>query len=391
MANSDSFLHHSLSEGIGRTLQSWEQTSVIVGLLVHLIDVGLDLIVILAFFGNLDWPFFLGTSAIVLGAWIVSGLYVSFGSAGNSSNNDEGTDRLQRFALNFTQVQIFTEAYRCVFVGGETDYFHTLRLLEALLEAAPSALLQLIALVLEAGDESSTPSMVRLLQCSVISSLISVGLGLAMWEQKVQMFAPCRYVFGVAVLRSLEVASRTMTLALFAVATHPHGLPVVLVVDYIVMVLIISRHKSVHLTYGFFVAIPLVLVSLEPFVWRRQDHAVPKDIYYTVRAIEIAALWVVILSNRSLMRVDTFEVWSSLEVLAVLVTSGLFCLLPFVWRAARHQELSQELEDWDDERGDDFSGSEGSRESAEEAMALVQAAAKAEEQEQESEQNLPPE
>jgi len=355
----------SLDEGVGPVLPKWEKSVVVSALLVHVADVGLDILVILLFFTSAQWGFLLGSAGVVLGAWVVSGLYVSFGSSGNAAGAvaDTGRDRAQRFLLNFTQVQIFAEAYRCIFQGGETDYFHTLRLLEALLEAAPNALVQLYALALWAGTSSAPAIALPLLRASVLASFLSVGLGLAMWEQKVQFRASCAYIMGVALLRGFEVASRTITLALFSGITHPYGLIWVLAIDYAIMVVIVARHRSVHLTYGFFVAIPLVLVSLEPFVWRRQDHAVPKDSYYGVRVLESIVMWAFIMKEQSTIdsQVDSYPLWIMGEVLALTATLGLYCLLPFVWRAARRQELSRDVDDWGDDKGeDDYSGSDGS-------------------------------
>jgi len=355
----------SLDEGVGPVLPKWEKSVVVSALIVHVADVGLDILVILLFFTSAQWGFLLGSAGVVLGAWVVSGLYVSFGSSGNAAGaaSDTGRDRAQRFLLNFTQVQIFAEAYRCIFQGGETDYFHTLRLLEALLEAAPNALVQLYALALWAGTSSAPAIALPLLRASVLASFLSVGLGLAMWEQKVQFRASCAYIMGVALLRGFEVASRTITLALFSGIMHPYGLIWVVAIDYAIMVVIVARHRSVHLTYGFFVAIPLVLVSLEPFVWRRQDHAVPKDSYYGVRVLESIVMWVFIMKEQSTIdsQVDSYPLWIMGEVLALTATLGLYCLLPFVWRAARRQELSRDVDDWGDDKGeDDYSGSDGS-------------------------------
>jgi len=265
--------------------------------------------------------------------------------------------------MGFTQIQIFSEAYRCIVQGEETDYFHTLRLLEALLESAPNALVHLYAMVLWAGKATAPSYAVSLLRASVLSSILSVGIGLAMWEQKVQFRASCGYVVSVSILRCFEVASRTLTLALFAGLTHPYGLIWVLVVDYVVMVLMIAKHRSVDFSYGFFVAIPLLLVSLEPFVWRRQDHAVPKDSYFAVRVIESILMWAVITKEQGRIdsQMETYPIWIGSEFLALMSTLGLYCFLPFVWKAARRQELSREVEDWGDETGDDeYSGSDRS-------------------------------
>lgn len=372
MAGREGFQPCTLYEGVGPALPGWEKVIVLSALLLHIVDVGLDVLVILLFFGYVQWTFFFTSAFIVLGAWIVSGFYVSFGSTGGASNGslaETGSGRAHRFLLNFTQVQIFTEAYRCVFQGGETDYFHTLRLLEALLEAAPSALIQLYALLHWAGSDAAPDFAIPLLHMSVTASFMSVGLGLAMWEQKVQFRASCGYIVGVALLRIFEVASRTITLALFAGLSHPYGLPWAVFLDYSIMVGIVARHRSVHLTYGFFVALPLVLVSLEPFVWRRQDHAVPKDSYYAVRVLESMLLWCMILKSQGEVddKVNSYFVWISCELFALTSTLGLYCLLPFIWRAARRQELSRDVDDWgEDAKGDEiYSDSDASYASGE--------------------------
>jgi len=361
----------TLDEGVGPALPRWEKSVVVTALVVHVADVCLDILAVLLFLSTLQWGFLISSAGVVLGAWVVSGLYVSFGASGaaNGGLSENNADRIQRFFLNFTQIQIFAEAYRCIVVGGETDYFHTLRLLEALLESAPNALVQLCALTLWAANEAAPVGAVSLLRASVAMSFVSVGLGLAMWEQKVQFRASCGYIMGVAVLRAFEVASRTLTLALFAGLARPFGLVWILAFDYAVMVFIVARHRSVHLTYGFFVALPLVLVSLEPFVWRRQDHAVPKDAYYGVRVAEAAAMWGVIAYSWPVSYnmytntpVDGYPIWVSSAALAILATVGLYGLLPFVWRAARRQELSRDVDDWGEEAKaeDEYSDSDHS-------------------------------
>merc|ERR1719162_403018 len=170
--------------------------------------------------------------------------------------------------------------------------------MEAILESAPNSLVQLYALVLWATAEDAPPEAAPLLRLSVAASFVSVGLGLAMWEQKVQFRTSSTYVGAVASMRFFEIASRSLTLALFAGLTHPSGLWWSLVIDYGVMVLLIVQHQSVQFTYGLFVALPLVLVSLEPLVWRWEDHAVPKDSYYLVRILEFVLMWVLIVYNQ---------------------------------------------------------------------------------------------
>merc|ERR1711869_163856 len=106
------------------------------------------------------------------------------------------------------------------------------------------------------------------------------------------------YVGAVVVMRIFEIASRSLTLALFAGLTHPSGFWWALVLDYGIMVVLIVQHQSVQFTYGLFVALPLVLVSLEPLVWRREDHAVPKDAYYMVRISEFVLMWILIIHKQ---------------------------------------------------------------------------------------------
>merc|ERR1719195_2341579 len=110
----------------------------------------------------MNWPEvgFFGTAGVIVWAWLVSSLYVSFGagSPGAGDIDDGGlADRLPQFFLSFVQWQIFSEAYRCVFRHGDTDYFHTLRLMEAILESAPNACVKLYALIVWASTDDTAP------------------------------------------------------------------------------------------------------------------------------------------------------------------------------------------------------------------------------------------
>merc|ERR1712217_100610 len=178
--------------------------------------------------------------------------------------------------------------------------------------------------------------------------VISVGLGLAMWEQKVQPSATSGYVAGVAVLRAFEISSRALTLAVFAGLTHPHGIWWALLIDYGVMLILTKRHQSVQFTYGIFISLPLVLVSVEPLVLQREDHAVPKDLYYIVRIFEFVLMWIFIIHKQD--QVDANVVsnssWEGCEALALLSTLGLYVTLLIVWQSARRLELSRDVTDW---------------------------------------------
>merc|ERR1719379_3093945 len=118
-------------------------------------------------------------------------------------------------------------------------------------------------------------------------------------------------------MRAFEIASRALTLALFANLTHPYGIWWALALDYGAMVLLIVKHQSVQFTYGLFLAVPLVYVSLEPLVWRREDHAVPKDYYYTLRMCEFLVMWLFILYCQATGPSWT-DVWMKCEVIALL-------------------------------------------------------------------------
>jgi hypothetical protein len=357
----------------GVEMPKWERNLVIFALCVHVLDIVLDLAVLLFFFIEAHMDFFIGSCSVILFAWFVSSLYVSFGGSQGTQAGD-GIDsprsgplltRITDFCCNFAQVQIFTEAYRCIVLHGDTDYFHTLRLMEAILESAPNSVVQLYALVSWMAKGTTYDFASVLLCTSVVVSFLSVGLGLAMWEQKVQFRAPGAYVAAVAVMRSLEIASRSLTLAIFASLTIPfHGFWLALIIDYCGLVCLIVKHQSVQLTYGFFLAVPLVFVSLEPLVWRREDHAVPKDNYYALRIVEFLAMWMYIIHAQG-----TEVTNEQINSIALLTTLLMYLMLPCVFRVARQHELSRDVADWTEDGGENspftggpnfYSDSEGS-------------------------------
>jgi len=346
-ADRQGFRPCTLDEGAGPVLAQSEKVLVVLALLLHVLDVGVDVLVALLFLSTMQWGLLACSGCSILTAWVVSGLYVPRGSSEDGSPtraNESLADRAKQLTQNMLQMQIFAEAKQCVVHGGETGNFHTLRALEALLESGPNALVQVYALIVWAVTPEAPSIAVPLLRASVLISILSVGLGLAIWENKAQVRAPCNYILGVAVTRMLEIGSRTCTLAIFAALTQSYdGLWWVLVGDYLVLLAIIAKHRSVQLTYGFFVALPLVFVSLEPFVWRREYHVVPKDLYYALRFGEGVLLWAGILQSYSAMDSEiamSIDVWVSVETAAIACTLGLIATLPFVWCAARRLELA---------------------------------------------------
>jgi hypothetical protein len=362
MVGKDGFQPCEMDTGSAAPVPRWERRLVIAALAVHVVDVGLDVIIVYLFLRHMQWGFFFGGLGVILWAWLVSSLYVSFGGGGGDGGDIDAergafSGRLPRFCLNFAQVQIFVEAFSCIFKNGDTDFFYTLRLLEAILESTPSALVQLYALMVWAGTEGAPEGAAWLLRLSVLASTVSVSIGLAMWEQKVQFRISSSYIVGVAVMRAFEVASRSLTLAIFAGLTHPWGFWCVILADYAVMLLLIVRHQSVQLAYGIFVAIPLVLVSVEPLVWRWEDHAVPKDSYYCVRIVEFVLMWIWIIHKQETADEAAGDngsaAWLDCEALALLSTLGLYVTLPCVWKVARKHELSRDINHWDDDQ-DEF-------------------------------------
>lgn len=365
-------------------MPSWERRLVVASLVVHVADVLLDLLVLLLFFSEGCGNFGIGSACVVTWACAASSLYMSCGSGGSDRDDTGGLDGSPRnsrqrqflsFLFNLSQVQIFTEAYRCLFQRHDGDFFHTLRLMEAILEAAPNGLVQLYALAYWPSVGVLSGYGVNLLRISIMTSFLSVGLSFSMFEQKVQAQTSAGYVSCVALMRMFEIASRSITLALFAALTHPSGFWWALLFDYVAMVCLTIRHKSVRSSYSFFLSVPLVLMSYEPVVWRREDHVVPKDRYYVVRLVEFFVMWFMInlfkaqLPEDSLLHtvVTDSSIWSCMSLLSWCCTLGLFMTLPCIYRVARRHELSRDGADNDAdfdvlEQGehDFYSDSEGS-------------------------------
>lgn len=340
-------------------MPSWERKLVVASLVIHVADVGLDVLVLCLFFAEGCRNFGIGSAFVVLWACAASSLYMSCGNGG--SGRDESADGLDvpspsrqqqvlSFLFNLSQVQIFVQAYRCLFHRHEGDFFHTLRLMEAILEAAPNALVQLYALAYWPVVGVLPDYGQNLLRISVLTSFLSVGLSFSMFEQKVQSHTSAGYVGCVALMRMFEIASRTLTLALFAALTHPHGFWWALALDYLIMVCMTMMHKSVRSSYSFFLSVPLVLMSYEPVVWRREDHVVPKDRYYIVRTIEFVVMWIMITINQAheastthlYTVIHTSSIWSGMCLSSWLSSIGLFMTLPCIYRVARRHELSRD-------------------------------------------------
>lgn len=335
----------------------WEQRLVVASLVVHVADIFLDVLVLVLFFTEGSANFGIGSLCVVLWACTASSLYMSCGSGGSVKHDSiDGPEEQprQRKVLSFlghlSQVQIFTEAYRCLFHRHDGDFFHTLRLMEAILEAAPNSIVQLYALTYWPAFGILSDYGCKLLQTSVLVSFLSVGLSFSMFEQKVQAQTSGGYVICVALMRIFEIASRGTTLALFAAVTHPIGFGWALFLDYVIMVLLTVGHKSVRSSYSFFLSVPLVLMSYEPVVWRRQDHVVPKDRYYIVRSFEFVVLWIFIVYSKdhtdpaspAYSISNDSDVWQAVVVSSWCSSLGLLLTAPCIYRIARRHELARD-------------------------------------------------
>eukprot|EP00927_Polykrikos_kofoidii_P045898 TRINITY_DN40041_c0_g1_i1.p1 TRINITY_DN40041_c0_g1~~TRINITY_DN40041_c0_g1_i1.p1 ORF type:complete len:407 (-),score=61.82 TRINITY_DN40041_c0_g1_i1:109-1329(-) len=369
--NQDGFQPCVLETSTDPPTPRWERTIVVFSLAVHILDHVFDVLVLRHFYLQQQWSFFIGTAMVILLSLVIASVYVGMGTGsptGGDIDDDPG-DRRSAFAkghvhrclTDFAIVRVFVEANNCLCLGGDADYFHTLRLMESVLQSAPNAAMQLYALALWAVQhdnkfaETSELDVhgARLLKASVLVSLVSVGLGLAMWEQKVQFQASRWYIGAIGLFRFLELASRCLSVAVFAAITHPNGFALVLSVDYLVMLFLIMRHRSVQLAYGLVVALPLVLISLEPMVWRRGDHAVPKDNYFKVRLAQFVIMWFWVVQTPIAGGggVVADSVWFSCRASALLSTIGLYIVLPCVWVKAQKLLLARDASEWADEDG----------------------------------------
>eukprot|EP00811_Abedinium_folium_P033549 NODE_6501_length_1666_cov_21.688109.p1 GENE.NODE_6501_length_1666_cov_21.688109~~NODE_6501_length_1666_cov_21.688109.p1 ORF type:complete len:421 (+),score=114.27 NODE_6501_length_1666_cov_21.688109:103-1365(+) len=338
----------------------WERCFVVVSVGVHVADISTDVLVALLFLQQRHLSLFTLQLSVLLWAWTVANLYVACGGGmavagatalaplNPSDAEDDARSRAGRSwaaaILNHVRPQIYGAARRLLQdEGNGTADFHTLRLLEAIMEAAPSALLQLFALIQWVGQGRAPYGAGLLVPISCGLAFTSVGLSLAMWERKVQPRTPVGYFYAVMLLRSCEIASRCTLLALFLSLNYPRSACWQLfVVNYCCMLLMIFFRQSVQFLYGFFVAFVLVLVSPEPFVWRRQDHAVPKEWYYFFRVVELSVLG---LGTTFVDDIAATPTWNACVSFTLLSMLGFFAMLPFVWSVSKQYRLA--LEDSD--------------------------------------------
>eukprot|EP00397_Hematodinium_sp_SG-2012_P018207 GEMP01018643.1.p1 GENE.GEMP01018643.1~~GEMP01018643.1.p1 ORF type:complete len:372 (+),score=82.92 GEMP01018643.1:199-1314(+) len=312
-----------------------EQFVIATQLLLHMVDMMLHGAIAVSIYLEptiSQWCFAL-VVAIVGWSTLVSSCYVAFGQV-------PGNEQVNTFLCSIGQIQIVREARKAIRVYGESDYFHTLRLLQGILQSAPMSLVTIyLVLLADVHVIRLTPNVESLLLASATTSVLSLASGLALWEQKV-----CRtalgdpYILMLLGFRLAEIMSRVLTLALFGLRLSCGMMVTVVLLDFMCMLLLISRQGAVQLMYGIFVAIPLVFVSMEPTVWKREDHAVPKEIYYPVRAVEFIVMWYCISFGIN-WNVATSPLVQHCLGLALLSTFILYLALPIVWKMARRREI----------------------------------------------------
>jgi hypothetical protein len=316
--------------------QDGERLLVVLAAGVHIADLAFDVLALLVLMACDSWDFVGCSLAVFLWTGLLSGCYVCYGT---------GDWSLKAWTVNLAQVSIVREAYSTWTREERPELFYTLRLLQAVLQSAPQGVLQLYAALVAA-----LPLWIAV--PSILLSTVSVALGLAMWEQKVSNGASARgwlYPGLLLCFRFTEMVSRASTIALFAAAAGSRGLRLVLLADYVAMIALLSVQQAVSAAYRVFVALPLVFVSIEPLVWPRPSHAIPKEHYYTLRVMEFCVLWSVLVG----MTGASLEEYRSTVHLSLCSTVLLYFLLPCVWRLAREREGSatdnlesdEELED----------------------------------------------
>lgn len=298
---------------------------------VHMADLAFDALAFLVILFAAGWDFAGLSLAIFAWTGLLSGCYVCYGT---------GDWGLSAWLANVAQLSLLREAQRSWNQEEKPELFFTLRLLQAVLQSAPQGVLQLYACLMGVLPTS-------LAVVSVLLSTLSVALGLSMWEQKVSNgTSEGTYPLMLLLFRLTEMVSRASTIALVAVVA-PHGFSMVLVGDYLSMIVLLSVQQAVSAAYRVFVALPLVFVSIEPLIWPRASHAIPKEHYYTLRVLEFLVIWTALISDSN----EQLTAYRGTAHLSLISTVLLYLLLPCVWRLAREREMSTitQVEDSDDD------------------------------------------
>mmetsp|Transcript_68477 Transcript_68477/g.164441 ORF Transcript_68477/g.164441 Transcript_68477/m.164441 type:complete len:391 (-) Transcript_68477:81-1253(-) len=336
----------------------YERTLLLCQLVVHLTDVALDILVAVCFLFLNEVILFSISAMLLMGTCAAAMLFVKRAPSDGFEvvvdvDNDEGesalTELAWRVARSIPPLQVIGEAYLAYFDFTSSARFYQIRLVQVVGQALPSSLLQF--LVLTAWADAPGPKhglCAGVLQLSVVSSIVSVGIGLAAWEHQVQVIAPCRYISCTAVVRLLELTSRCSTLAFFSLAARL-STAWVLLGDYLFLVLLIMQHRPFQIKQGLLMAVPLVLVSFEPFVWQRSDHVVPKDVYYALRLLEFTLCWIIGIFSVAPLDAghchgEFFSSWLCSGLTPIMTSLPFFIFLPIFTRWSERWEVSQDAE-----------------------------------------------
>lgn len=310
-------------------------------LVVHLTDVALHGLVAAAIYLSPSVSRWCVVLVLAIMGWsaIVSSCYIAFGQK-------SGGAQITAFFTSMGQIQIIREARKAIRVQGESDYFQTLRLIEGVLESAPLSVVTLyLALLADSRLVLLDPRFAFILLASGATSIISLASSLVMWEHRVCLAAQSElrtYLPLVAGFRLAEITSRVVILVLLGIRMGCRTLLTAVGFDFVCMLSLVSWHGSVQYMYCAFVAVPLVLVSLEPVSWKRKDHAAPKEFYYPVRIAEFIVMWCVIsdVDWRGNHRIIPSLIRRCYS-LALCSTLIMYVLLPCVWHIARKRDLHE--------------------------------------------------
>mmetsp|Transcript_20080 Transcript_20080/g.36302 ORF Transcript_20080/g.36302 Transcript_20080/m.36302 type:complete len:384 (+) Transcript_20080:147-1298(+) len=346
-------------EGASQVNPRNERALVLFALAVHVADIGTDLAVAICFL-ILDKVFlFAVCSILIAGTCTASAIWVKRPQEGFEEvidldnaygNQNRYLELAWRVAKEVPPLQVAAEAYLCIHDYTGTQRFYQLRMAQVVAEALPNALLQSLVLAMWSNEpQPPNPLCAGLIQLSVLTSIVSISSGLASWEHQAQVVAPWKYIMCTALVRVLEVASRCSMLAFLALAA---GLTTawLLLLDYCCLVLLLLQHRHFEPRQGLLMAVPLVLVSIEPFVWQSCDHTVPKDMYYALRMLEATLFWTIAIfadvgePGAKHCQGQVLSSWFC-NGLVPLITSVLFFgALPSMSRWAERMEVSQNVE-----------------------------------------------
>jgi len=338
-----------------------ERVLVLFALIVHVADIGTDIAVALCFLVLDKVLLLVICSCLIAGTFTASAILVKRPTGGfeevvdldntqQSSWRGRYAELAWRVAKDVPPLQIIAEAYLCIHDYTGTQRFYQLRMAEVVAEALPNALLQSLVLAVWANEAHPPNALCAgMIQLSLLTSIASISVGLAAWEHQAQVIAPWKYIMCTALIRVLEVASRCSMLAFLALAAG-FSTAWLLLLDYFCLVLLLLQHRQFEPRHGLLMAAPLVLVSVEPFVWQRGDHTVPKDMYYALRMLEATLFWTVAIfadveePGVGRCQGQVLSSWFCNGLVPLITSVMFFTALPSMSRWAERFEAAQDVE-----------------------------------------------